>query len=213
MEMEIVEFDVELSHGLIKHIHKLPQAIQVKILKNIKLWAERLKKFKGKKRAKYFYTQIDQAVSDDLASFKIKENLPISCKKGCSHCCHMNIDVFKDEATLLAGKIKSGEISYNKAEFDAQKNMSAADFQNNPKPCIFLKDSQCSIYKYRPATCRKYFVVGDPNDCIIGDKPIIVANPALYNAEIIYTGMSRASPFHANSSLPYMLDQALQKRI
>lgn len=208
-----IRTEVELSRNLLEVIHNLPQKLQIKIMRNITLWTDRLKKIKGKKRAKYFYREIDKAVSEDTKSYsQVPGAKPITCKKGCSHCCYMNIDVFREEATLLAGKIRSGEISYNEPEFDAQKNMSCEDFHGNPRPCIFLKNNTCSIYEHRPSTCRKYFVVSDPKKCLIGDTPILVAKPTLYNAEIIYSAMNRASPFKKNSSLPYMLNQALLNR-
>jgi Fe-S-cluster containining protein len=80
----------------------------------------------------------------------------ISCKKGCSFCCHINVDVTEVEVKLIQkyAEERKMEINYEAA---ADPNRSA---------CPFLSvNGKCSVYKVRPLACRKYFVISDPKLC------------------------------------------------
>ena len=40
---------------------------------------------------------------------------------------------------------------------------------NNTSPCPFLSmNGECSIYQYRPMTCRLLHALGDPDNCLPG---------------------------------------------
>lgn len=167
-----------------------------------------LRPFKGVKRAKLLFKIADQAIGIDLT-----KNPEPTCKIGCSHCCYMNVDVFEDEAIYLAQKIKKGEITYNEEEFEHQKSLDADGLWGDPRPCIFLKDSKCSIYEDRPVGCRKYFVVVDDPEKTCKMSPYVdreVGTLAMVNAEIVYSALANISPMGENSSLAFMLDKALK---
>lgn len=212
--METAKLEIELSHALIKAFHKLPTKYQLKILADVDRWKNIIQKKRGKDRGKAFLNQIDDAIAHDLKSFNAKENQKkITCTKGCHHCCYMNIDIFKEEAIALAIKIRKKQVWFNKEEFEIQKDMTSEDRQNQPpRPCIFLKEGTCSIYKDRPSTCRKYYVVSEPEACsLLKNRGGEVASPLLYNAEIVYTAMAKVSPFPENASMPYMINKMLKK--
>jgi len=172
-----------------------------------------------KERVETFQKDLDAAIKVDLGQFRRRENSPhkISCQKGCSYCCYMNIAIFKEEARLLASKIKKKKIKFNRKEYEYQvgKGMNTPeDYWNDPRPCIFLdtKTRSCNIYDDRPATCRKYFVVNKPSLCKIeagsSDK---VASPPMINSEILYTAFSHATESVDCGPMPMMIKAELEK--
>jgi Fe-S-cluster containining protein len=112
-------------------------------------------------RAEAYHEVLDKYLSDTFA--KPKPEMVPTCKRGCSHCCYQNVDVIWDEASLL---LESHSDKIDWTRFEAQLN--AEDHRKLPhemKACIFLKDGQCSVYADRPNSCRKYFVISEPEKC------------------------------------------------
>jgi len=89
----------------------------------------------------------------------------ISCKKGCSFCCHINVDIFPEEAEIILDEI--GMI--DKEQIEHLKEQIGLDVMERPliknSACVFLKSGQCSIYDVRPINCRKFFVINNPLEC------------------------------------------------
>ena len=167
-----------------------------------------LRPIRGVKRAKALFKIIDNGIAIDR-----KVNPEPTCKIGCSFCCHMNVDIFEDEAIYLAQKVKKGEIVYNEEEFERQKTLDADGLWADPRPCIFLKDNKCSIYEHRPSGCRKYFVVVDDPAKTCKMEPFVdreVGTLAMVNAEIVYSALANLTPMGKNASLAFMLDAALK---
>lgn len=81
------------------------------------------------------------------------------CKKGCSYCCSINVDVPEVEASYIAENI--GMSTKNSHIF------SVPDKQYFGTLCPFLDQNNhiCSIYEFRPSVCRSYFVFDDPELC------------------------------------------------
>jgi Fe-S-cluster containining protein len=74
----------------------------------------------------------------------------VACGKGCSHCCHMSIQLTSAEAERLGAQIGrppkkvASTIKADKKAFDGL-------------PCSFLAvDHSCSIYPHRPLACRTH---------------------------------------------------------
>lgn len=84
------------------------------------------------------------------------------CQQGCSHCCHINIDLPESEASYIADNInkpikKDIIFSMHSKQYDGQS-------------CIFLDAAnQCSIYEYRPSVCRMYSVFESIEKCASGE--------------------------------------------
>jgi Fe-S-cluster containining protein len=110
-----------------------------------------------------------QVVLDEVT---VHNRRPISCKAGCSACCHQKVDITPFEGALI-----QKHVAENKIEFDAQrlevqtkalKNGHGA-YERLPfgdRRCIFLSsDQKCSIYSVRPLMCRRHFVQSDPAIC------------------------------------------------
>jgi Fe-S-cluster containining protein len=80
------------------------------------------------------------------------------CKKGCSYCCEIRVDVSKIELSLIKSKAKK---AYNNATKDLVIG----------EPCPFLKDNSCSVYEVRPFLCRRHQVFTPTNKlCVNNDE-------------------------------------------
>ncbi|MGN2498837.1 YkgJ family cysteine cluster protein [Serratia nevei] len=76
-----------------------------------------------------------------------------SCKKGCSHCCKIDIQLTPIEAQYIAFATKIPPAPQN-----------ATTGHNSP--CPFLSEKEvCSIYNYRPLLCRTYHSLSEPELC------------------------------------------------
>lgn len=137
------------------------------------------------------FLPVFQAMDETIASQKqFNEQLfkrEVSCKKGCSACCHMYVQVTLAEALYIVNYIimEKGEKALRKVlarcheqeKLIANKKVDRAYLLNKRVPCIFLsKEKTCEIYKVRPIPCRSYFVFSDPENC--GKE----------NAEVLRTG-------------------------
>lgn len=132
-----------------------------------------------------FYKFMDTKIAS-----KIDGYLPnkISCKKGCSFCCEIHVNISKHEATLLHKLINEDklEIDYEKVERQSKKNYKTwRELDPEDRKCVFLKNNECSIYDYRPGVCRKYMVVSEPLDCNVNNGTKQVAILASAEAEIL----------------------------
>lgn len=100
-------------------------------------------------------------MTDTLISSVKKKGVRFGCENGCSHCCNLRVESFAPEifyiAKQLKSKMKSSELDILISKLtdysDKAKNLKA---DQHFLPCIFLDNGKCSIYNFRPATCRKY---------------------------------------------------------
>lgn len=74
-----------------------------------------------------------------------------ACKNGCSHCCNKSVQVAKSEAKLIALCIGT-PLAKLVMTHRAGDKMERTSYQD--KPCTFLENGKCSIYKHRPLVCR-----------------------------------------------------------
>jgi Fe-S-cluster containining protein len=129
-----------------------------------------------------------QGVSAQLA----QAGKPVSCKAGCTHCCHqlISLNIFEAEAlaawiqtlpetrqkqladrfhkTLL--KISAAELIDRMVDEDwfvesSTAKQLAVDYLYKRIPCPFLEEERCSIYPMRPLICREYMVTSPPVHC------------------------------------------------
>ncbi len=114
------------------------------------------------------YSGLDAKVADQIAYSKHE----VSCKKGCDSCCQIMAIMTPAEAVVIALEL------FKKPDWRALLprlresalqmspiGLSEYDYAQKRLPCVFLKDRACSIYEFRPAACRFYFVITPPSQC------------------------------------------------
>lgn len=94
-----------------------------------------------------------------------------SCKKGCSACCHMEVEITNYEADKLFQLVQQGhKIDRSRLQVQSQRRLQDPQWREgirNPfNRCVFL-DSQgaCGIYEYRPVMCRRHSVTSPAKNC------------------------------------------------
>lgn len=111
------------------------------------------------KKLKSFYEQIDFAVIEELSLFSSH------CGRGCSNCCYQKIKCSDEEAYYILENC--GEL-INWETVDKQSKFTDKQWQKDKienRRCVFLKNNECSIYDFRPMTCRQYLVANNPEFC------------------------------------------------
>jgi Fe-S-cluster containining protein len=130
-------------------------------------------------------------LSETLISAETEKRLaqgsPVSCRKGCTHCCFQVIPVSAPEAFYLVDLLKLDTLSSdsnrdwkNRVTEQFQKNISkiktgnmeeggyfnqAQKYFSLQMPCPFLFENSCSIHASRPHACREQLVFSNPEDC------------------------------------------------
>lgn len=92
------------------------------------------------------------AIVDELMAFNGDD---VACKRGCSHCCHVQVLITQDEADVIAKRIG------RKARFFTGPSRGREDVKTFDwgyhNPCTFLVEGECSIYENRPLPCRTQY--------------------------------------------------------
>lgn len=121
-------------------------------------------------RAQALHNFIDTEIVADKKKLP-KDWAMVTCKAGCSNCCHIQVTVNEEEAMLLLADAyeKDIEIDWGRVEAQAAFKGSELAYARLGKAnnrCVFLGiDGLCKTYEHRPAACRKYHVANDPADC------------------------------------------------
>lgn len=123
----------------------------------------------GYNRAYNVHRFIDQLIAEEKQKGASDWN-QMTCKRGCSACCHKTVILTVDEADLLIEFCKDEGM-----QIDVEHLKRQVGFQGTPdqwfdqdrsiSKCVFLKDNECSVYEHRPTACRKFFVISDPAKC------------------------------------------------
>jgi len=97
-----------------------------------------------------------------------QRRLQIECKRGCSYCCHLRVEIRPHEAFVLAEHIatrfdaaqRAAIVTRLEANLSRIAPLTAATHIRAGIACSLLDDTgACSAYDARPATCRKYHSV------------------------------------------------------
>lgn len=114
--------------------------------------------------AKYLTEGID--FSEAFSVLDQKNFSSASCKRGCSYCCYINVDVIEAEAKNIYDKHKN-KIDWPRANFLSKHNspqkLRRIDLKS--RACLFLQNNECQIYEDRPMACRSFYVVSNPKYC------------------------------------------------
>lgn len=133
------------------------------------------------------HLQMERMLRKELSTHPEKNN--ISCRKGCSFCCMLNVDISESEASLLIEHCK--EIDFT---IDWEKAKRQASFDSNnwseqqakDRNCLFLsEEGTCNVYKHRPSSCRNHIVINDPKDCDMGSGITQTKKIAIWQVELM----------------------------
>lgn len=82
------------------------------------------------------------------------------CKKGCSWCCRVPVDVSAIEVQYI----------HDKTGINCNELEKGLDWSREPDKtkCPFLKNDCCSIYEARPFNCRVFASMDSPDYCVDG---------------------------------------------
>jgi hypothetical protein len=135
----------------------------------------------GMPRAKAMHKMMDQAM-ESAATIKV------SCCKGCSGCCHYEVEITYDEAVLLAAVVRGGvPIDRDRLKEQANRERKSPKWIDVPRGenrCVFLgPDGACLTYEDRPSACRRLIVTSPPENCSIPGQ--LVAPVEVILAEIL----------------------------
>lgn len=125
----------------------------------------------GIPRARKLHQLVDQEIEQ-------AQNLKASCQKGCSACCHVEVEITSYETEILAQLIIQGH-DVDQLRWSEQCARSVGDpvwkkgSHNLQNKCLFLNQSgECSIYYDRPVMCRRHSVTSPAKLCQTLDAPI-----------------------------------------
>lgn len=91
------------------------------------------------------------------ATLRRVSDIPVACRKACSHCCHIWVSVSAPEALFVAKIVKQRGAAAVEKVRSAHEHTEEYDFDHrdqHPHPCPLLDDDACSIYDARPEVCR-----------------------------------------------------------
>lgn len=109
-----------------------------------------------------FFEAFDEAIAEG----KTQTNTLPSCTKGCYKCCRQNVQIWKDEAALIAEYCSENNIPIPRGYLLEQLKYGWKEVAKEEVGwCTFLKDGDCSIYPVRPLSCRKYLVASPAELC------------------------------------------------
>jgi len=133
----------------------------------------------------------------------------VACRKGCAHCCHINVDITEPEARLLIHAADEAGWPIDRERLRRQRD--TLDFMAldvDARRCVFLRDDKtCAVYEHRPTSCRKLFAVDTADKCDTVKHPgAQVAFFVSIEAEVIQSATLAAWPA---GSMPSMLLQWL----
>ena len=142
-----------------------------------------------------FVQSLQQGV-DRVVGAAVDGGAHIDCKAGCSHCCSARVEAIAPEIFQIARELEQRAAEELTETVDRlQAHIAASDKENTAwshrKCCPFLTKNLCSIYKVRPAACRKAHSV-DVSKCE-AHAPAIPQNlEIVLNAEALLRGTSGA---------------------
>ncbi|PLY08422.1 MAG: hypothetical protein C0625_02205 [Arcobacter sp.] len=94
------------------------------------------------------------------------------CQKGCAHCCKIQVDVSEIE------------VEYIEKNTDYKRSMTNNINTNDYCALLDLDTGLCSIYDYRPLSCRAFLTFDNPSYCEEKNSShtvtTLIKNPKLY---------------------------------
>lgn len=152
--------------------HQVEQVKKMLVQKIIHYISEFNRLLKSNRRIDVF-KKIMGLMDQEINNMSEKEKLAVSCKRGCSFCCHINVEITEDEGDVIGEHCKNHNIPIDKEYLLNQLKIPELEiaFAEN-SACVFLKNGECSIYDVRPLICRKYLVATPAEKCDTKKYPL-----------------------------------------
>lgn len=110
---------------------------------------------------------------DFVDRFKLFLADKATCSKGCSHCCHMDVQITSIEAEMISLPLR------------IPMQAGRAITTGHTSPCPFLSDAgACSVYELRPMACRMFHAFSNPKNCMPGGRQAMYGHPPNYGNDI-----------------------------
>jgi hypothetical protein len=136
-------------------------------------------------------------------------DVQIACKKGCSYCCNLWVNVSAPEALHVANIVRRRGNAWIARVHAADAHTGRYSLDErflNRHPCPLLEDDNCSIYEDRPQPCR-FAASTDAVACArshLNSTDEIIPIPEVYLRGQIKYGYALAAALRA-CELPYHL--------
>lgn len=125
------------------------------------------------------YAAVDNGIENARAEAEAANEEKISCTRGCTACCRMQVIITAPEALaitqrhpdLVAARIddlrQQAEIIRGLAAKHKGDEIAVADeWWTLQLPCpLLLENGDCGVYDVRPIPCRTHFVIDPPEEC------------------------------------------------
>ena len=171
-----------------------------------------LKEYEPQEVAKNLFENVDHKIKEFIGDYQ-KDNL-ISCKSGCFHCCHYQVEITFEEALVLANYLFESNMVIDRELLETQSKISDSEWYDYPEEirrCVFIGEKgECRAYQVRPMACRKHNVISSSDFCQGKPGPLIdgITSPVI---EAFVSGAISASP--ETGYLPKMLQKILKQKI
>jgi uncharacterized protein len=73
-----------------------------------------------------------------------------ACARGCGHCCHVSVPITQFEARYMGENL-----GIKPVELKQSVKHELSEYGSHT-PCPFLANGECSVYEFRPLTCRMH---------------------------------------------------------
>lgn len=126
---------------------------------------------------------------------------PVSCKAGCSACCHQLVSTTLAEAADLVARypelVRAARPELERQSRALMREASPAAFFGTP--CVFLgPEGLCSVYPHRPIVCRTHMVSSSSELCASPSSKVrkyALAQIALQASEDVQAGTAQPKSF------------------
>lgn len=163
---------LKITFNLKGLINSLPLSERKKTISGLMLYISLFKRWSTRKPKEAVSFEATKMVDNFIK--EVNPDVKISCRKGCSFCCYVFVDINEGEAINILKYVEKNNIVVDWERIECQstsENKFLNDIPFKSRRCGFLNSkNECSIYPARPISCRKYFVVSHPEDCNTENK-------------------------------------------
>jgi Fe-S-cluster containining protein len=108
----------------------------------------------------------------------------MSCRQGCTQCCHVDLSVFSVEADFIRqwwNQLSESERKLRREQWAMAQAKGKNLLDQIVSPCRFLIEGGCSIYEARPVICRSH---GLPLKRLEGEREEVDICPLNFTDEL-----------------------------